>query len=305
MKLSRFAGILGSPLIMGTLATLGSLLLGAFISLLLYPNSLVSIVTMTFVIAAPISYLSAWLFSTAIATIEDQKTRLTLERERARILSEFVRDAAHEFKIPLTLMETNLYLLDKTPGQDKKRQHTQLIRSQIESLNTLLDTILLLTRLDSTDKSAYERELIKASELLMYIRSSDSSGRINVLAENPNTLPPVQGNPSDINLALGHLLGNALRFSPEKSIVTVRVEAVERWLLIQISDQGQGMSADALQHIFERFYRADESHTTHGLGLGLAIVKRVIELHDGRIDMQSELGKGTTVSLCLPISRAK
>ncbi len=292
-----------TPLRTSALATIVSLIFASIINFLfLSPQALPMTLFITLVIAAPMSYLTIKLVITLRETIESQKIKLALEHERAEILAKFMRDAAHEFKTPLTLMSTDLYLLEKTPDQTKKQKYSQDMQHQIETLNTLLETILILTRLDGTDKSDYLSVSVKAVELLSDIRSFNSNGRIKLLIENADTLPNVQVNLPDLHLALKQILGNALRFSPDTSAVTVQIEVSGQWLVFEIKDQGRGMNPETIQRIFDRFYRGDESHTTRGLGLGLAIAKRVFELHDGHIEIQSELDKGTTVKASLPIS---
>ncbi len=295
-----------TPLRTSLVATLVSLVLASIINFLfLSPQNLPTTLFITFIIAAPMSYLTTKLVTRLRVTLEGQKVKLALEHERANILSKFMRDAAHEFKTPLTLMSTDLYLLEKTPDQTKKQHYRQDMYHQIETLNTLLETILILTRLDGTDKLDYLRTSVEAGDILSDIQSFNSSGRIKLLVENADRLPLLQINLSDLHLAFNQILSNALRFSPDISPVTVQITASGQWLILEIMDQGQGMSAETIKHIFDRFYRVDESHTTRGLGLGLALAKRVLELHDGHIEVQSELGKGTTVKAYLPITNPK
>ncbi len=292
-----------TPLRTSILATTVSLILASVINLLfLSPQALPMTLFITLIIAAPMSYITIKLVITLRLTIESQKVKLALEHERAEILSKFMRDAAHEFKTPLTLMSTDLYLSEKTTDPQKKIQYTQDMYHQIETLNTLLETILILTRLDSTDKLDYLRVQVNAVELISEIQSFNNNKRVKLLVENPDSLPTVQLNLSDLHLALTQIVGNALRFSPDAGVVTVQITASGQWLVFEIKDQGQGMSPETIQRIFDRFYRIDASHTTRGLGLGLALAKRVFELHDGHIEVQSELGKGTMVKAYLPIT---
>jgi len=256
----------------------------------------------TFVIAAPMSYITINGVVNMRTTIEKQRFKIAIEHERAEILSKFMRDAAHEFKTPLTLMSTNLYLAERTTDPEKKRGYSERTHEQIQTLNTLLETILILTRLDSTDKSTYPRELIKSTELLSDIRSFNSGGRLKIVAENPDSLPTVKVNLSDLHLALKQIVDNALRFSPETSEVTLKITVSDKQLIFEINDQGSGMSDETMQRIFDRFYRFDESHTTRGLGLGLSIAKRVIELHDGHIEIQSAQGIGTSFRAYIPVT---
>jgi signal transduction histidine kinase len=292
-----------TPLRASAVATLVSLLLAAVVNgLFLSPATLTMTLFITLVIAAPMSYLTINTVIRFRVMLEDQKFKLALEHERAEILAKFMRDAAHEFKTPLTLMSSNLYLMDRAPDPVKKQAYTENTNEQIQTLNTLLETILILTRLDSTENSAYQLEVVEASELLSDTRSFDSTGRIKLLAENGDKLPRVHLNITDFHLVLTQIIGNALRYSPAGSQVTVQLTTVGQQLVLQITDQGQGMNTETIAHIFDRFYRKDASHTTRGLGLGLAIAKRVIELHNGHIEVQSEVGKGTTVKVFLPIA---
>jgi signal transduction histidine kinase len=295
-----------TPFITAVFATLVSLIFAALINFLfLSPNSLALTLGITLVIAAPMSYLTIRGAVSLRETIESQKIKLALEHERAEILSKFMRDAAHEFKTPLTLMSSNLYLLERTSDPAKKQHYIQHTNEQIQILNSLLDTILILTRLDGTLKPDYQRVPAKAVELVSDIQSFNSISRIKMLVENADSLPSVQINLSDVHLALKQIIENALRFSPVTGDITVQITSSGQWLILDISDQGPGMSQETMQHIFDRFYRIDESHTTRGLGLGLAIAKRVFELHDGHIEVQSELGIGTTFKAFLPVSSAK
>jgi len=294
-----------TPFITAVFATFVSLIFATVINFLfLSPAALGMTLLITFMIAAPMSYLTIRLVVSLRETIEGQKVKLALEHQRAEILAKFMRDAAHEFKTPLTLMSSNLYLLDRTTDPEKKQHYTRHTYDQIETLNTLLETILILTRLDSTNQQDYPRALVRGLELSSDIRSFNSSARIKMLLENTNTLPTVQINLADVHLALKQIIENALRFSPDTGDVTIQILASGQWLIVEISDHGSGMSRETMQHIFDRFYRIDESHTTRGLGLGLAIAKRVFELHDGHIEVHSEPGKGTTFKAFLPVAHS-
>jgi signal transduction histidine kinase len=294
-----------TPFTTSVVATTVSLIFAAAINFIfLAPRNLPMTLAVTLVISAPMSYLTIKIVITMRSTIEYQKVKLALERERAEILSKFIRDAAHEFKTPLTIMTSNLYLAEKTTDPEKKQAYTENTNNQIQILNKLLDNILILTRLDSTEQARYPLQSLTAAELLTDIQSFSRSERVKIVSDVKNNNQQLKVNRSDLHLAIEHMLGNALRYSPETSDVTLQIIPSGQWLIIQVTDQGQGMTTETIQHIFDRFYRMDESHTSRGLGLGLAITKRVFELHDGHIEVQSEIGKGTTIKALLPISRS-
>jgi signal transduction histidine kinase len=287
---------------MSILSSVGLLVL---ITVLFLPGEGISTTPLiiTVVVSGVVSYIGTSVIFNLRKTIEAQRIKLALEQERARILSRFVRDAAHEFKTPLTIMETSLYLAEKTSLQEKKRDHFQHMHEQIQRINTLTDSILLLTRLDSVEKTSYLSKTVKAADLFANPQSLNLDNRVQVVLEDADSLPDVRVNIGDFTLALKQIVENALRFSPAQTPVKLRVESASGWLKISISDEGAGMTPQTIEHIFDRFYRTDESHTTPGLGLGLPIAKQVIDLHDGKIEVESEPGRSTTITVSLPVSR--
>ena len=304
-RLSLFNPLFRTVFRTTVMSIIGSVFLMSIIAIVFIPlEEFLETMLMTVVVSGAVSYFSASRVFNLRRVIEEQRIKLALERERACILSNFMRDAAHEFRTPLTTMETSLYLTGKTTDPQKQQQHLQRVREEIDLINRLLDTILILTRLDSTDKASYPLETVNAACLISDIPARHPGGRLKLLVETPASLPDVQVNISDFNLAIKQIVDNALRYSPDTSTVTVQLEASPLWVILRVRDQGHGMSPQTLERSFARFYRADESHSTPGLGLGLAVARQVIELHGGRIEIESEVGKGTTVTICLPVSVA-
>jgi two-component system phosphate regulon sensor histidine kinase PhoR len=117
-------------------------------------------------------------------------------------------------------------------------------------------------------------------------------------------LPPVEASEEGLYRALMNLVENAVNYTPEQGKVTVQTMLQDGGIVIQVSDTGIGIPSDELPMIFERFYRSAEARriVSTGTGLGLAIVKRIIELHNGRIDVESIEGAGTTFRVWLPLS---
>ncbi len=296
--------ILHTPLYLSAIATVVSLVLAGVINqLVLSLAALPTTLFITLIIAAPMSYLTIKLVTNMRTIIETQKVKLALEQERADILAKFMRDAAHEFKTPLTLMTTNMYMAERVAEPEKKQQYFVHLNEQVQYLNNLLDTILILTRLDSTAKADYAVTKMPAADLVSNIRSL-TNNHVELLFEKLDNTTVINVNMPDLHLAIKHIVDNATRFAPEARRVVIDILSLPQNLHIQIIDRGFGMSEETIPLIFNRFYRADESHTTRGLGLGLAIVKRVVELHGGQIKVESELGKGTNFVLSLPTSRA-
>lgn len=296
-RLQRLFSSVRSSTITGILA---SLALATIIGWLTGAHDLTGMWLITLAIAGPVSYVSARAYIGFRSALEQERLKVALEEQRAQILSRFIRDAAHEFKTPLTQIGVSLYLLERAPEAAQREPHAAQIRAQIDSLNALLDSILLLTRFDTADAHAYPRDPVPVRDLEQHIRATHTHPRISL---QPHTLDPahtVPVNLTDLKIALKQVLENALRYSHPASTVAVDLSRVGHFLHIAVTDQGEGITPEVLPHIFDRFQRGDESHTTRGLGLGLAIARRVLELHRGRIEVQSQPGKGSTFTLVLP-----
>jgi two-component system sensor histidine kinase BaeS len=117
----------------------------------------------------------------------------------------------------------------------------------------------------------------------------------------PN-LPAINGDPVWLQEAFGNLLDNAIRFTPNGGSISVQTYSEGQQAVIEFKDTGAGISNEALPHIFERFWRQDEAHSTPGFGLGLSIALKIIEMHDGRIEVESTVGEGSTFKILLPFA---
>ena len=227
----------------------------------------------------------------------------SIEASRRRLLT----DLAHEIRTPLASMEICVESLEDgaiEPGPEA----WQILTSQIERISRLADDLgqvsaaeegrLNLT-LEDTDPNQLAREAVMAAE--------EGYGRKGVaLSVDPAaTALMVRVDPGRIGQVLGNLLSNALRHTPEGGRVTVRVVADEAAVNIEVSDTGDGIAAEHLPHLFERFYRADTARDrdSGGTGVGLAISRAIAVAHRGQLTAASEgSGKGSTFTLRLPES---
>lgn len=219
--------------------------------------------------------------------------------------SRFTADASHELRTPLAAMRTEIEvaLRNKSLG---KTEAVDLLKSNLEELQklgTLSDELLKLARLEGDD---LPKRLIAVNKI-----EAEALRRVLPLAEQKKILivqkgsqhAQVMGDAASLTEVLVILLDNAIKYSPEKSEITLEVRKQTKNTMLLVRDHGTGIKAKDLPHIFERFYRADASRTqsqTHGYGLGLSIAKRIVDLHGGRIIAHSDLGKGTTFRVILP-----
>lgn len=220
--------------------------------------------------------------------------------------SRFTADASHELRTPIAAMraETEVALMNPKltlkDAKDKLRSNLE----ELDRLTQLSEGLLRLARMEHIELPSEPTSVAPIVEAAV--------NRVLPLAEQKNILITTSKIPEDLQLVgdapsltevLVILLDNATKYSPEKSEIHIDVNKQARHLSIQVRDQGVGIKATELPHIFERFYRADTSRTNQqapGYGIGLAIAKNIVELHKGKISAESRPGKGSTFTITLP-----
>jgi len=235
--------------------------------------------------------------------LEEQSYTLVMETARAHVLSQFVQNASHELRTPLSTIKTAIFLMTKTNDEAKRQVYADRATEHIRQLSRLLDMILSMTKLDST--ISFKKQDVNLNDWVRRVVSAaqerfSQKGLSSTFNPEPN-LPNINGDPVWLQEAFGSLLDNAIRFTPNNGKIDVRTYSQAEYVVVEFKDTGIGIADDALPHIFERFWRQDEAHTTPGFGLGLSITLKIIEMHDGRIEVESEVGKGSTFKVLLPL----
>jgi signal transduction histidine kinase len=224
------------------------------------------------------------------------KRQLAVEHERA-----LFANASHELMTPLTIAWGELELLGRhgaTPTVEEFQETRQLVLEELHRGQVLAAGLLTLSRLDTTFSA--QQSMTPTDYLLdaAVRRWSRVTNRPLVIAERAGgELSCVR---PDISLLLDNLIENALRHTPDGSKVTLAARPRGQRLVLEVSDEGEGIPDEALPYVFDRFYRARTADGTRGSGLGLAIVKAIAETHHGTIGVESELGVGTTFRIELP-----
>jgi two-component system OmpR family sensor kinase/two-component system sensor histidine kinase BaeS len=219
------------------------------------------------------------------------------ERERRRLLA----DVTHELRTPLTIMQGNLEaLLDGVYPADAV--HLQPILEETRVLSRLVDDLRTLS-LAEAGAITLHREPTDVARLLTdsvasFRAQADGAG-VALVTANDDALPQADVDPVRMREVLSNLLSNALRYTPRGGTVRVAASASDARIRVSISDTGPGIAADALPHVFDRFYKSDESR---GAGLGLAIAKSLLVAHGGDIEATSKLGQGTEMLFTLPVT---
>lgn len=219
--------------------------------------------------------------------------------------NDFVVNVSHELKTPLTSIEGYATLLqNENLDGETRNMYTEKIIRNIRELSTLTGNILALSKLEHqeliTDIKTFSLdEQIK--RVLINLEPSWSSKSIEFELNLEETL--FSTNEGLSYQVWYNLINNAIKFSNENGIITVSLLKNEKNIIVTISDNGIGMSLDTQKHIFDKFYQGDTSHKSDGNGLGLSLVKRIVQLFEGEIKVTSELNKGTTFEVVLPIMK--
>lgn len=241
-------------------------------------------------------------------------TRDVTQSERVDAMRrDFVANVSHELRTPLTVVNGFLEtLLDAQATTDPmRRRHLRLMHEQAIRMSRVVEDLLTLSRLESRESPLAE-EAFDAAGLLRELADEAralSADRHTVQVEMPADSPPLHivGSRDELRSALGNLVSNAIRYTPEGGRIALRWAADASGARFEVEDSGIGIAAEHLPRLTERFYRVDKSRSreTGGTGLGLAIVKHVLLRHDGRLDVRSQLGAGSVFSAWLPPSRVQ
>jgi two-component system phosphate regulon sensor histidine kinase PhoR len=233
-------------------------------------------------------------------------TDITQRRRLEVLRRDFVANASHELKTPVAavraLAETLLTALPEDP--EAGRRFAVRIGREAERLDVLARDLLDLSRVERGTLYVEPVDLVGlAKEMVALLADRAEERRIRLSTElQPNVA--VRGDRAQLGLLLSNLIDNALRYTPAKGTVCVRLDATESRAVLQVADTGEGIPAAELPRIFERFYRVDKARArqTGGTGLGLAIVRHVAEAHGGTVRVDSELSRGSTFTVTLPIA---
>ena len=238
-----------------------------------------------------------------VVTLRD----VTLERELERMKSEFVSTAAHELRTPLTSILGFAELLQDTKAFSRRErgEFAALIHDKAEKLSELIDELLDISRIEAGEKIHLSRQAMSLGTLagssLDFFRRSSPRHEFKLLM--PTTPVIVYADQRRLGQVFDNLLSNAVKYSPEGGTITVQLDPGTEHCTISIRDEGIGMSAEQVERIFDKFYRADASTTAvQGVGLGMTIVKDLIESHGSEIAVASAPGQGTTIRFTLPLA---
>ncbi|MHC4113846.1 MAG: ATP-binding protein [Planctomycetota bacterium] len=232
---------------------------------------------------------------------------VSYEREIDRMKTDFVSSVSHELRTPLTSIKayTDTILRDSNMPEETKSQFLVVVSEETNRLATLIEDLLEVSRIAS-GTAKIEREFVNIEtvieKVLTALKPLAEKKNIQLETNIPDKLPQLQADESKIESVVINLVNNAIKFTPENGRVSVSIEVANDEMFIRISDTGMGMPKEALPKIFDRFYRVHRpGKQIQGTGLGLSIVRKIVAMHNGRIEVESEMDKGTTFTIFLPL----
>jgi two-component system phosphate regulon sensor histidine kinase PhoR len=243
-----------------------------------------------------------------VETINRQKKQIEIVmnnlKEAEKIRREFTANVSHELKTPLTSINGYAEMIANgmVEGEEVKK-FAGIIQKEGTRLLTLIESILNLSKLEdeSVEKIYEEIDLYETiKEVVHKLKPQAASHKVNL--EVGGEVTHVKANKRMIEDLVYNLIDNAIKYNVENGNVLVSVKNEENHGLISVKDTGIGIPQEEQDRIFERFYRIDKSRSKkiEGSGLGLSIVKHIVEYHNGSITLESEVGKGTTITIKLP-----
>ncbi len=247
-----------------------------------------------------------YTFNGMLQSLEDAYRKVQDANDLQR---RFLADVSHELRTPLTILLSSLDLIKKEGGTDPDFQAKTLesVRGETERMARMVTQLLILARTDANAAVAREPLLIVeiVADICRHGRSSDD--KITVHCSSLESLEDavVLGNSDYLKQVFLILVENALKYTPDAGRVEITGVLYTDTLSIMVADTGIGIPGADVQHIFDRFYRAENARFCSGLGLGLSIAQSIVEQHHGKITVESQLGKGSCFTVLLPLLNAE
>lgn len=231
---------------------------------------------------------------------------VTLERKVDRIKTEFISTAAHQLRTPLTSIQgfSEILMTRDNIKKERQKEYISYINKQSVNLAKIINDLLDISRIESGREFTLHKvpcninEII--SEKVKYFQASYPERQLDIVL--PKEPVELKVDKDKIEQVLENILDNAVKYSPEVGDICLTAKRIaESEIEISVADQGIGTTPEQAEKIFDKFYRADVSDAAiSGTGLGMSIVKYVVEAHGGKVWVESELGKGTTVTFVIP-----
>ncbi|MEY3746963.1 MAG: hypothetical protein RL194_422, partial [Pseudomonadota bacterium] len=230
---------------------------------------------------------------------------ITHESEVQQMKSDFLSHAAHELRTPMTtILGYTELLIAREYDQPVRQEMLAAMQRQIRLIVNMINDLLDLARIEARRGEEFDLQPLDLKHLLKELATEVpfEQTRWPVKLSLPRERIMIEGDAAKIRQAVMNIITNAQKYSPEGGEIRVRLSAVTAGIRITIQDHGIGMTPDQLQHVGERFWRADDSGKTPGTGLGIAIVREILRIHGASLEFNSVYLQGTTVTITFPVA---
>ncbi|HEY0004617.1 MAG TPA: ATP-binding protein [Pyrinomonadaceae bacterium] len=239
-----------------------------------------------------------------LVTVRD----MTLVKEYEKLKSDMISLMSHEMRTPITSINGFAELLvqdEQIP--EEAREFLAIIRNESQRLSRMINTFLAVTQLEATDKQEFSKIPLRLDdvvrETLLSLQPVAKKKRIRLVEQQPSRLPPIAADKSLITQAVNNLIGNAIKYSPERTTVTVSTVLEADAVRVSVEDRGFGIPPEAVDRVWEKFYRVPrdgQEKDEESTGLGLSFVREIVEQHGGFVSLETEVGRGSRFSFTLP-----
>lgn len=220
------------------------------------------------------------------------------------LAKDFISNVSHEFRTPLSIISGYTNLLGSDEITKEERQDYSLkIQSETERLTKLASNILGLSKLDNQKIQEQSNQFSLDEQIRQAVLSLETEWRAKGIMLDVD-MPEIDylGNETLLTQVWSNILDNAVKFTSKNGTISIHARSDESKIIVEISDNGEGMDMATQQRIFERFYQGDSSHSGQGNGLGLALVKRILDVLGGSITVCSEPGIGSVFTVTIPVN---
>lgn len=242
-----------------------------------------------------------------VLTTMAAQAAVAIENARLFEQSDLISEVVHELRTPVTSIVGYAQML-RLPDipEDSKQQFADVIRREAVRLGNMVNDFLEWARLESGRVHLVKEPIdmrALAEETILVMRPQADMRDITMSLQSPDEIPTIVGDAKRLKQVLLNLMSNAVKYNRDGGWVDVKVTVSSETLNVSVRDTGYGIAPEDLPHIFQRFYRvASTEEQVKGTGLGLCIAKQIVEMHGGTMDVESQLGVGTTFSFALPIA---
>lgn len=238
--------------------------------------------------------------------MEKQRIATALEHEKVNILADFIATASHDFRTPLSVINTSAYLLNRIDDIAQRSRHFKQIQDQTYHLEQLVDGLLTMSRLDRGDVFRFKTINLNAIINQVEARKRPQLERkgLSLTLDLDTTLPQIEADEMWMFRGIAQLVENAIHYTPSGGEITVRTTPTDVQAIISVIDTGIGITPEDMPNIFKRLYRGEGHRPVGGQGLGLSIAAKIVEAHQGNIEVESRIGVGSTFRILLPLKRA-